>query len=121
VDDVAIQLSGVSKSYSGFELEDVSLQLPRGYIMGLVGPNGAGKTTIIRIMMNLAQANSGQVTIFGLDNVAHEAEVKRRIGLNCSSWMSPRLVWIRWFGESFLRSCWISWATANGRSCFLHT
>jgi ABC-2 type transport system ATP-binding protein len=80
VDEVVIQLSGVSKSYSGFELEDVSFELPRGYIMGLVGPNGAGKTTIIRIMMNLARADSGQVTIFGLDNVAHEAEVKRRIG-----------------------------------------
>lgn len=80
MDNVAIQLSGVSKSYPGFELEDVSFQLPRGYIMGLVGPNGAGKTTIIRIMMNLARADSGQVSIFGLDNVAHENEVKRRIG-----------------------------------------
>jgi ABC-2 type transport system ATP-binding protein len=80
VDNVAIQLSGVSKSYPGFELEDVSFQLPRGYIMGLVGPNGAGKTTIIRIMMNLARADSGQVSIFGLDNVDHETEVKRRIG-----------------------------------------
>ncbi len=80
MDNVAIQLSGVSKSYPGFELEDVSFQLPGGYIMGLVGPNGAGKTTIIRIMMNLARADSGQVSIFGLDNVAHENEVKRRIG-----------------------------------------
>jgi len=80
MDDAVLQLCKISKAYPGFELKDVSFELPRGYIMGLVGPNGAGKTTIIRIMMNLARADSGQAAIFGLDNVDHETEVKRRIG-----------------------------------------
>ena len=47
--DLALRLVRVNKSYPRFSLKDVSLELPRGYIMGLVGLNGAGKTTTIRL------------------------------------------------------------------------
>lgn len=76
----AVVLRGVAKRYPGFALEDVSLHLPRGAILGLVGPNGAGKTTLIRILLNLARKDAGDVRVFGLDPDAHEAEVKARVG-----------------------------------------
>ncbi|MCP4786560.1 MAG: ABC transporter ATP-binding protein [Fuerstiella sp.] len=78
--DFALQLDHVSKAYKGFALRDVSFELPRGYIMGLIGANGAGKTTIIKLIMNLIRRDSGRITVFGKDNLQHEVEIKRDIG-----------------------------------------
>ncbi|HRY20432.1 MAG TPA: ATP-binding cassette domain-containing protein, partial [Flexilinea sp.] len=44
----AINVKNISKIYPGFELKDISFNLPKGYIMGFIGPNGAGKTTTIK-------------------------------------------------------------------------
>jgi ABC-2 type transport system ATP-binding protein len=78
--DLALQVDHVCKTYKGFVLRDVSFELPRGYIMGLIGANGSGKTTIIKLIMNLIRRNSGRITVFGKDNLEHEAEIKRDIG-----------------------------------------
>jgi ABC-2 type transport system ATP-binding protein len=78
--ELALQLDGVTKTYKGFALRDVSFELPRGYVMGLIGANGAGKTTIIKLILNLIRRDSGQITVFGKDNLEDEVEVKRNIG-----------------------------------------
>jgi ABC-2 type transport system ATP-binding protein len=76
----AIEIKGLRKEYKGFTLRDISFTLPRGFIMGLIGPNGAGKTTIIKLILNLLRRNAGDIKVFGLDVVKHEAEIKARIG-----------------------------------------
>ena len=76
----ALDLSGVQKTFKGFSLKDVSFQLPKGYVMGLVGPNGAGKTTLIKLIMNLMAPEAGEIKILGLDSRTQEAEAKARIG-----------------------------------------
>ncbi|MCG6924014.1 MAG: ABC transporter ATP-binding protein [Acidobacteria bacterium] len=76
----ALEIRGLCKGYPGFALKDVSFAIPRGYVMGLIGPNGAGKTTIVKLIMNLVSRGAGEVEIFGLDSLEHEAEVKSRIG-----------------------------------------
>jgi len=78
--DNAIEINGLRKEYKGFRLDNVTFDVPRGYIMGLIGPNGAGKTTVIKLIMNLIRRKSGEVRVFGLDNIRHEAEIKSRIG-----------------------------------------
>ena len=78
--ELALQLDSVCKTYQGFALRDVSFELPRGYIMGLIGANGAGKTTILKLILNLIRRESGRITVFGKDNLKHEVEVKRNIG-----------------------------------------
>lgn len=78
--EYVLEVENLRKSYDEFTLRDVSFSLPAGHVMGLVGPNGAGKTTIIKIIMNLARAEAGEVRLFGLDHRRHEAEVKARIG-----------------------------------------
>lgn len=78
--EYALEIDAVGKTYKGFALTDVSFQLPRGYIMGLIGPNGAGKTTLIKLILNLIHRDAGSIRVFGLDNLAHEAEIKSRIG-----------------------------------------
>jgi ABC-2 type transport system ATP-binding protein len=78
--DNAIEIRGLRKEYKGFTLDNLTFNVPQGYIMGLIGPNGAGKTTIVKLIMNLIRRNSGEVRVFGLDNLRHEPEIKSRIG-----------------------------------------
>lgn len=75
-----LEISNLSKSYKGFHLNNVSFNLPTGYIMGLIGPNGAGKTTIIKSIMNLVMKQQGEIKVFGLDHQEAEVEIKKRIG-----------------------------------------
>jgi ABC-2 type transport system ATP-binding protein len=61
-------------------IQDVSLHIERGKIVGLLGPNGAGKTTILRILTCYMQPTSGRVTVDGLDCRKQSLEVRKRIG-----------------------------------------
>ena len=76
-----LELNGVSKSYRDFSLQNVSFQLPKGSIMGLVGANGAGKSTTIKSILNLIRRDSGDIKVFGLDNLQYEQEIKERLGI----------------------------------------
>jgi ABC-2 type transport system ATP-binding protein len=61
-------------------LNQVTLTVPRGVVLGLVGANGAGKTTLIKHLLGLLCAREGVVRVFGLDPVAHPVEVLGRLG-----------------------------------------
>lgn len=63
----AIEIRSLSKSYKGFELKDISFDLPKGTIMGLIGENGAGKTTIIKTLLDISFKDRGDIKIFGKD------------------------------------------------------
>ncbi|MDO5400483.1 MAG: ABC transporter ATP-binding protein [Eubacteriales bacterium] len=76
-----LELKNVSKSFQDFELENINLTLPKGFIMGLVGPNGAGKTTTIQLILNMLEKKSGEILIFGKDNIIHEQDIKQEIGV----------------------------------------
>jgi ABC-2 type transport system ATP-binding protein len=75
-----IELRGVRKAFQFFSLEDLSLDLEPGQIMGLVGPNGAGKSTTIRIAMGLVTPDAGEVRLLGHALPAHQALAKRDVG-----------------------------------------
>ncbi len=78
--DNILHVDNLCKKYKNFKLNNVSLQLPKGFIMGLIGENGAGKTTLIKLIMNLVKKDSGDIKIFDKDNVKFEREIKDRIG-----------------------------------------
>ncbi|HEY3401964.1 MAG TPA: ATP-binding cassette domain-containing protein [Ohtaekwangia sp.] len=62
----ALTASNVSKRYTNHvALDQVTLTIPQQTIFGLLGPNGAGKTTLIRIINQIINADSGDITIFG--------------------------------------------------------
>ena len=48
-----IELKKVSKKYNGFELKNITFDVPKGSIVGLIGENGAGKTTTIKSILNV--------------------------------------------------------------------
>lgn len=75
-----LEIKNLSKSYSGYKLDNISFSLEKGFIMGFIGPNGAGKTTTIKLIMNLIKRSSGEIKVFGLDNLQYEKEIKERIG-----------------------------------------
>ena len=75
----ALEVQNLHKTYGDFTLDSVSFSLPAGYIMGFVGQNGAGKTTTIRCIFNMATRESGEIKIFGLDNVRDELEIKQEL------------------------------------------
>ncbi len=75
-----ISLRNVNKSYVDFQLDNISFDLPKGYIMGFVGENGAGKTTTINAMINIVKRDSGDVSILGKNVDEHEQYIKKHIG-----------------------------------------
>jgi len=75
-----LEISQLRKEYRGFTLQDISLVVPEGTIMGFIGPNGAGKTTTIKIIMDMIKPIAGEVKIFGLDHTKHIKEIKNRVG-----------------------------------------
>jgi ABC-2 type transport system ATP-binding protein len=61
-------------------LDNLSLQVNRGQILGFIGPNGAGKTTTISILVGLSRPTSGSATIAGADCVTDTQKIKQLVG-----------------------------------------
>ena len=79
---LALSVTGLTKHYdSGFTLDDVTFDLPFGYIMGLVGPNGAGKSTLIKLILNMTTRDAGRIEVLGLDAMADEERAKEQLGV----------------------------------------
>lgn len=72
----------LTKVYTGKKkaLDSLSLEVQAGEVFGYLGPNGAGKTTTIRLLLDFIRPTSGSAQVFGLDSVAHSAEIRARIG-----------------------------------------
>ncbi len=76
----AIEIRDLCKSYPGFELDHLNLTLPSGYILGFVGENGAGKSTTIRMLLNLTDRDSGDISVLGHDPSEADASWKNDVG-----------------------------------------
>ena len=61
-------------------LDELSLDVPRGEMFGLIGPDGAGKTTAIRLLCGLLHADAGTVRVLGRDPVREHAWITERVG-----------------------------------------
>ncbi len=105
---LAIDLHNISKTYSYFRLDNVSLALEQGQIMGFVGPNGAGKSTTIRILMGLIQSETGSATVLGHSMPQQQAEAKRNIGFVSSDMTLFNNQTLAWH-MNFIRSIYPSW------------
>jgi ABC-2 type transport system ATP-binding protein len=78
---LAFAVTGLSKRYPHFALQDVSLRLESGTVMGLVGANGAGKTTLLRLLSGLAAPDAGTAEVLGHRLPGAQAEARREVGL----------------------------------------
>ena len=77
----ALELNNVSKSFTGFCLDNIDLTLPSGCIMGLVGENGAGKSTTIKLILDMLHKDGGTITVLGRDNGENIRLIKEDVGV----------------------------------------
>ncbi|WP_017212539.1 ABC transporter ATP-binding protein [Clostridium beijerinckii] len=76
----ALEIKNLNKTFDGFELKNINLELPKGYILGYVGQNGAGKTTTIKLIMNQLKKDSGVIKVFSKSYEDGEEVYKDMIG-----------------------------------------
>lgn len=76
-----IRIQSVSRRFTDVTaLEDLSLDIPRGSLFGLVGSDGAGKSTLLRMIATMIPPTSGQILVNGIDAVSGRREIKNLIG-----------------------------------------
>lgn len=73
-----LSIKGISKAYGPVQaLKDVSFDIPKGCVFGILGPNGSGKTTMLGIVLDVLKAQSGSFTWF---DQRSSSETRRKIG-----------------------------------------
>ncbi|MBN1626288.1 MAG: ABC transporter ATP-binding protein [Deltaproteobacteria bacterium] len=79
--DPIVKITDVSMSYGDINaVDDVSLDILRGTIFGLVGSDGAGKSTLLRMVAGMIRPSSGHIAVDGLDTVKERTGIKPLIG-----------------------------------------
>ena len=77
----AIEIRGLSKHYKDFSLNAIDLEVPKGCIVGFIGDNGAGKTTTLRLILNLAHPDDGEIRVFNLHHIKDQKAIKQQLGV----------------------------------------
>jgi len=78
--EATIKVKDLNKKYEGFELKNISFEIPEGSIVGLIGENGAGKTTTIKSILNIIRSE-GEIQVFGKDIKQNEKEIRSKLGV----------------------------------------
>jgi ABC-2 type transport system ATP-binding protein len=77
-----LQAQSLTKCYGSLKaIQDLSLEVYEGEVLGILGPNGAGKTTSINIICGLLRPDSGQVIIRGKSITDGNADIRSRVGV----------------------------------------
>ena len=77
----ALVVQGLAKTYDGFVLKDVSFRVPSGAIVGLIGENGAGKTTTLHAILGLIDRDAGDIEILGERDAPMRDSLRGQIGV----------------------------------------
>lgn len=79
--DAVIRIENLTKRYGQLTaLDDVSLEVGRGELFGIIGPDGAGKSSLYKILATLLPPTSGRALVLGLDSVADYRAIRSKIG-----------------------------------------
>ncbi|NBH02554.1 ABC transporter ATP-binding protein [Amycolatopsis sp. SID8362] len=91
-----IEVTDLRKRYgSRVAVDGVSFTVERGEIFGILGTNGAGKTTTVECLQGLRRADSGTLSVLGLDPAADRAALTRRVGVQLQESQLPAKLRVR--------------------------
>ena len=76
-----LELHDLTKSYPGFTLGPIDLELPGGTVCGLIGENGAGKSTTLKLILDMISRDDGTVRVLGKDDLEASPCTKEEIGV----------------------------------------
>lgn len=76
-----LELDHVSKRLGSFQLRNITIQIPTGYLCGLAGENGAGKTSLLHMLLGLYRPDSGTVRIDGKIYEENEKEIRQQTSI----------------------------------------
>jgi ABC-2 type transport system ATP-binding protein len=107
-EELAFSMRNVDKGFPFFKLQNLTLELPQGQVMGLIGPNGAGKSTAIRLLMGLIQAEQGEVEVLGKSIPREVVAAKWQVGFASEDMRLYAGSTLQWH-MNFLRSIYPSW------------
>lgn len=80
--EAVVEVKNLVKTYGSVKaVNGISFSVPRGEVFGMLGPNGAGKTTTVEIIEGLRTADSGTVSLLGMDVSRDIRAIKERIGV----------------------------------------
>ncbi len=90
--DLVVETYKLTKIYQNRQiaLNDVTLRIEPGCVLGLLGPNGAGKTTLLRLILGLHRPTAGWVKVFGRTMTPNAAASRCRIGYIPTNPQFPR-------------------------------
>ncbi|MCO8193242.1 ABC transporter ATP-binding protein [Anaerofustis sp. NSJ-163] len=95
--EYVLEVNNLTKEYKDFKLDDISLKIPKGSVVGLIGENGAGKSTFINSILNINEPEKGEVKIFNKNINEHEKDIKEDIAVifdksHYSEYMNAKLI-----------------------------
>ena len=78
---MSVKISNLTKIFGSQKaLDNVTLEVNMGEVVGLLGPNGAGKTTMMRIITCFIPPTSGNISVCGMDVLEQSLEVRKKVG-----------------------------------------
>ena len=77
----ALKLTNITKKYDDFILDNVSFNVPKGNIVGLIGENGAGKSTTLNSILEIIERDSGDVFILDSEKNKISNDIREKIGV----------------------------------------
>lgn len=109
MEDFALRIQNLTKRYGDFALDDVSLALPSGCILGLIGENGAGKSTLIKSVIGAVKPDAGTIEVLGCDNRSPAFTLKKEeIGVVLDEAFFPAALTVRQIGK-VMRDLYRGW------------
>ena len=103
--DNIIKVSNLTKTYDNFKLDNITLEIKKGSIIGLIGENGAGKTTLIKLLLGLIKKDMGDILIF---NQEVNNKVKEDIGVVLDDSFFPEVIKVKDV-NSIMKNIYNSW------------
>ncbi len=77
-----LEINNITKLYkNGRGVKNITFDVEKGDVLGLLGPNGSGKTTIMKVITGLCHANDGEVKIFGMNNEDNFEKCMSNVGV----------------------------------------